>query len=66
MKKHMIKSFESFAEEVLSSHIISELKKIVDDTAYDVYIPTPKDWKCKRKGCKINYKHGHSTFSSLL
>lgn len=37
----------------------------VDDVARDVYIPTPKGWKCKKKGCPTKVKHTHSTYSIL-
>lgn len=43
----------------------SDLSKIVDDGTTVVYIATPKNWKCKRKGCKADYKHTHSTYNCL-
>jgi len=42
-----------------------ELKNLVDDTVTKVYIPTPKGWKCKRKGCKSEVKHIHATYAKL-
>lgn len=36
-----------------------------EDGTYIVNIPTPKGWKCKRKGCKMKYKHRHNTYSDL-
>jgi len=41
------------------------LKNILDDNSLLVSIPTPKNWKCKKKSCKIDYKHKHSIFSAL-
>lgn len=38
----------------------------VDNGTLSVSVPTPKGWKCKCKGCKIDWKHGHSTYSSLI
>lgn len=33
------------------------------DTSEDVWIATPKGWKCKRENCAIDYKHEHSTYA---
>jgi hypothetical protein len=47
----------------------SDLKKlaaIVDNGTTTMYIPTPKNWKCKRKGYISRVKHKHSTYSSLI
>lgn len=41
------------------------LEDIVDNGTRTVYIPTPKNWKCKRKGCKTTVKHTHTTFDIL-
>ena len=37
----------------------------IDDTAHTVYIETPEDWKCERKGCNEDFKHEHTTYASL-
>lgn len=42
-----------------------KLAAIVDDTAIDVYIPTPKGWRCKKKGCLTRFKHSHGTYQTL-
>ena len=49
----------------LSKDSLDSLSRIVDDTVEYVSIPTPKGWKCPRKGCKTNYKHKHTIFPSL-
>lgn len=37
----------------------------VDDSTWVKTIPTPKNWKCKHRGCKITFKHKHTTFADL-
>lgn len=37
----------------------------VDNGTLEVTIPTPKGWKCKRKGCNNRVKHKHTTFTAL-
>ena len=37
----------------------------IDNDSTYIYIPTPKNWKCKKKGCKINIKHKHGSYYSL-
>ena len=32
----------------------------VDDGTTVISIPTPKNWKCKRKGCQSKVKHIHA------
>ncbi len=49
-------------EKEYSEKMAKELKGIVDDSVYEVNIPTPKNWKCKRKNCNSSFKHIHSTF----
>lgn len=44
---------------------IKELNSMVDDHAWDVYVPTPEGWKCTRSNCKSDVKHIHSTFNCL-
>lgn len=44
---------------------IKSLFDLIDDGTYVVHIRTPKNWKCKRKGCKTSFKHTHATYSSL-
>lgn len=44
---------------------MNELKDIVDNGTTVVTIPTPKGWKCSRKGCKADYMHTHGTYPSL-
>ncbi len=43
-----------------------EVKKIedlkVDNSTTAVSIPTPKGWKCKRKNCRVDYKHKHTSY----
>ncbi len=41
------------------------LARIVDDGTWEVTIPTPKGWKCKRKGCTVDFKHKHGTYKLL-
>lgn len=41
------------------------LAGIVDNGTTVITIPTPKGWKCKRKGCTANYFHTHGIFTSL-
>lgn len=41
------------------------LDKLVDNGTTVVTIPTPKGWKCDRKGCKADYLHSHGTYSTL-
>ncbi len=41
------------------------LKDICDDSTTVMYIPTPKGWKCKRKGCTSDVKHTHTTYDCL-
>lgn len=41
------------------------IARLVDDSVTTIYIPTPKGWKCKRKGCKMVCKHTHGTYPSL-
>lgn len=43
-----------------------ELSKLVCNGTMTVYIKTPKNWKCKRKGCTTDFKHIHSTYNGLL
>lgn len=38
---------------------------MIDDSTTHITIPTPEDWKCDRKGCRIDYYHYHSTFNCL-
>ncbi len=45
---------------------IKEMNSVVDNGTTTIYILTPKGWKCKRKGCKADYKHSHSTYSDLF
>lgn len=49
----------------MPSEEIEMLKKIVDDGTTVVSIPTPRGWKCERKGCKIDYMHEHTTYTAL-
>jgi hypothetical protein len=44
----------------------SDLKDIVNDTCETVYIDTPEDWVCDKKGCKTDFMHTHGTYPSLL
>ncbi len=44
----------------------SFLERLVDNGTTYVNIPTPKNWKCKRKGCRTRIKHTHSTYTCLL
>lgn len=44
----------------------SDLHNYVDDTAKDVWIATPKGWKCSREDCTIDYKHEHSSYNNSL
>ena len=37
----------------------------IDNGTLEVYIPTPKNWKCKRKGCTTRIYHTHTTYGSL-
>ncbi len=41
---------------------IKKLTSIVDDSVTTIYVKTPKNWKCKKKGCTTNFFHKHSTF----
>ena len=49
----------------ISPSLLKKLASIVNDVAQEMYIPTPKGWKCKRKGCRADYKHSHGTFNCL-
>ena len=42
-----------------------DLSEIVDNTVTTIIVPTPKGWKCKKKGCPTRFKHEHSTYSCL-
>lgn len=42
-----------------------KLYNIVSDTVYDVYIPTPKGWRCIKSNCKTKVRHTHGTYSCL-
>lgn len=35
----------------------------IDNGTVEITIPTPKDWKCERKGCPTDFKHTHGTYS---
>lgn len=41
------------------------LKDIVDNGTTVVTIPTPKGWRCRRKGCRNRVKHTHGTYPTL-
>lgn len=75
-----IENYEQFKEKLPASlravvtrellnigHITAEsfLGEIVDNSTTVVTIPTPKGWKCDRKGCTADYKHSHGTFAGL-
>ena len=49
----------------ISARTALALSKIVDDGTTTITIPTPKGWKCKRKGCRVDYKHSHGIYTSL-
>ena len=42
-----------------------ELKDLVDNGTTTLYVPTTKEWKCKRNNCTSKFKHGHSTYAQL-
>lgn len=39
-----------------------ELQDLINNGTTHINILTSKNWKCKRKGCKTDYKHSHSTY----
>ena len=41
------------------------LANITDNDTQIIYIETPEGWKCERKGCQVDYKHKHGTFTCL-
>ena len=45
---------------------IKELSDCVNNGTLHVTVPTPTDWKCKRKGCVADYKHTHTTYAGLM
>ena len=38
---------------------------ICDNGTLTINVPTPKGWKCKKKGCSTKVKHTHSTYTCL-
>ncbi len=45
--------------------LYEELFPSIDNGTLHVEVPTPDDWKCKRKGCTTDFYHEHGTFSSI-
>lgn len=53
-------AFEKFYRENKNAVDLRNIK--VDNGTYEINIPTPKNWKCKKRGCFIDYEHTHNSF----
>ncbi len=42
-----------------------ELALMVNNGTTHVTVATPKNWKCKRPNCKVDYHHTHGTYATL-
>ncbi len=41
------------------------LAGFIEDGTVIITVPTPRGWKCKKKGCPTRFRHTHSTYSFL-